>query len=279
MSSMRRGGAGGDDASAAISALFDRNGTERNFSAVLGVSGGGNWSALMGTFYMPAMRSSNGTNRSNSTNGSNMTNGSTNVMAEGPVYLPPVVVSCRVSRPSVDFGFELLVPAGGGACLAYVETCIAEECPADHDCADFDCELPPLAGDLTVVVDELRNPQGTVRIALVQDVDAWNSGMFLLEYEELPANMKTTVTIGGCVPPCSLPVVFPNMPFGAYGFCVHHDEDTNEEMTLNWVGLPKEGICCSNGATGGPWGGPRFSDAVFLHVGPTEERSSMWYFL
>ena len=51
------------------------------------------------------------------------------------------------------------------------------------------------------------------------------------------------------------------------GAFILHDEDENDKMKTNWVGMPKEGCGASNGASGGPSGGPSWGDAkVFLGI-------------
>ena len=41
----------------------------------------------------------------------------------------------------------------------------------------------------------------------------------------------------------------------------YHDKNDNLKMDTNWIGYPEEGAAASNGARGGPLGGPKWSDA------------------
>ena len=54
---------------------------------------------------------------------------------------------------------------------------------------------------------------------------------------------------------------FENIPAGSYAVAVLHDENKNEKMDFNLVGIPKEAYGFSNNAKGfmAP---PKFSDAA-----------------
>lgn len=43
-------------------------------------------------------------------------------------------------------------------------------------------------------------------------------------------------------------VRFSNLPYGTYAIAGLHDENYNEDMDYNWIGMPKEGYCFSNDA-------------------------------
>ena len=55
----------------------------------------------------------------------------------------------------------------------------------------------------------------------------------------------------------------PQVPPGEYALAVIHDENENDELDLNFLGIPKEGACASNNAKGfmRP---PRYRDATFV---------------
>ena len=57
-------------------------------------------------------------------------------------------------------------------------------------------------------------------------------------------------------------VIFKNIEIGIYAISVFHDQNDNKKMDTNFMGIPKEPIGCSNGATGfmGP---PKFKKAKF----------------
>jgi uncharacterized protein (DUF2141 family) len=57
-------------------------------------------------------------------------------------------------------------------------------------------------------------------------------------------------------------IIFQNIPYGKYAIAFLHDENDNDKMDFNFLGMPKEGYGASNNATGfmGP---PSFDDAAF----------------
>ena len=57
-------------------------------------------------------------------------------------------------------------------------------------------------------------------------------------------------------------LVIPGLPAGTYAVAVHHDENDNEKVDTNFLGIPTENFGASNNAKGfmGP---PSFDDAKF----------------
>jgi len=55
-------------------------------------------------------------------------------------------------------------------------------------------------------------------------------------------------------------VVFESIPAGEYAISVIHDENNNEELDLNFLGIPKEGFGFGNDAKGA-FGPPSFDKA------------------
>jgi uncharacterized protein (DUF2141 family) len=49
---------------------------------------------------------------------------------------------------------------------------------------------------------------------------------------------------------------------GNYAVSVHHDDNDNDKMDTNFIGIPKEPIGLSNGAVA-KFGPPKYKDAVF----------------
>ncbi|MBY0424188.1 MAG: DUF2141 domain-containing protein [Cytophagales bacterium] len=62
---------------------------------------------------------------------------------------------------------------------------------------------------------------------------------------------------------------FYNIPSGTYAVAVIHDENGNQDMDSNFMGIPKEGIGTSNDAKGN-FGPPKFADAKFEFNGTTK---------
>ncbi|UJH92794.1 DUF2141 domain-containing protein [Antarcticibacterium sp. 1MA-6-2] len=55
---------------------------------------------------------------------------------------------------------------------------------------------------------------------------------------------------------------FTNIPDGTYAITLIHDEDKNDELTKNFLGIPKEGYGASNDAPAN-FGPPKWKDAKF----------------
>jgi uncharacterized protein (DUF2141 family) len=55
---------------------------------------------------------------------------------------------------------------------------------------------------------------------------------------------------------------FSDLPYGIYAVSVLHDENSNNKMDTNFIGIPKEGFGASNNPRG-RMGPPLFDDAKF----------------
>ncbi len=51
-----------------------------------------------------------------------------------------------------------------------------------------------------------------------------------------------------------------SIPYGDYAISVHHDENNDDKVNSNWLGIPKEGLGASNDAKG-YFGPPSFEKA------------------
>lgn len=61
-------------------------------------------------------------------------------------------------------------------------------------------------------------------------------------------------------------VVFTGLPAGEYAVAILHDENDDQKMNKNIIGIPKEGYGFSNNAMG-TFGPPSFSNASFSYSG------------
>ena len=68
----------------------------------------------------------------------------------------------------------------------------------------------------------------------------------------------------------------PGVPVGAYAISVIHDENSNNALDTNFLGIPKEGIGTSNNAKA-RFGPPKWADARFEVQGATIQRIRMVY--
>jgi uncharacterized protein (DUF2141 family) len=112
--------------------------------------------------------------------------------------------------------------------------------------------------DLTVVVSNLRNAKGQVRIAL------WSGPKGFTDADAAVSETGQPAAEG------KVRFVFSGLSPGRYAVASFHDENGNGEFDRTWIGLPDEGLGFSNGA----WidlGPPDFEDAaVDLKGAPRE---------
>jgi uncharacterized protein (DUF2141 family) len=114
---------------------------------------------------------------------------------------------------------------------------------------------PPSAedarGSLTLVVPGLASNEGKVIIALFDSAESFGQDdAFLRSAFVEPENQQAVWTFG-------------DLPFGEYAFRLFHDENGNEKLDTNWVGIPKERYGFSNDARG-KFGPPSYEAAKFL---------------
>ena len=105
------------------------------------------------------------------------------------------------------------------------------------------------AADLTVEVSGAKSTQGTVSAALYNSADTWLKEPQKLQGARAPAAQPVTV------------LVFRNLPPGRYALSAFHDENGNEKVDTNVVGVPTERTGFSRDARG-RMGPAAFDDAV-----------------
>ncbi|RCT55171.1 DUF2141 domain-containing protein [Winogradskyella sp. KYW1333] len=101
---------------------------------------------------------------------------------------------------------------------------------------------------LTVNIEEANSNEGQMMIAL------YNSESDFLD--KIFKGAKSEISNNGCT------VSFENVPEGTYAVSIFHDENKNDKLDGNFIGIPKEDYGCSNNAKGfmGP---PKWKDAKF----------------
>ncbi len=102
---------------------------------------------------------------------------------------------------------------------------------------------------LTVVITDLNNDKGEVRIALCNSKENYESGNPFMKAAAKIRNNTATFT-------------FEKVPFGTYAVKFYHDENMNGKLDRNLFGMPKEDYGFSNNATGN-FGPASFEDAKF----------------
>jgi len=106
------------------------------------------------------------------------------------------------------------------------------------------------SGALSVVVENLRNDQGVVRLAL------WNGPDGFTEREAALMILRRPAANG------QVSFAFPDLPPGRYALAGYHDENGNDRFDQTWIGWPDEGLGFSNGAWIGVLGAPSFKAAA-----------------
>ena len=104
--------------------------------------------------------------------------------------------------------------------------------------------------DLTIVVQNIKNASGIVRLAL------WGGAEGFTVQEKALVRLVQPAVAG------ALAFRFDGLKPGIYALATYHDENGNSEMDRTWLGLPDEGLAFSNGA----WikfGPPSFEEAAF----------------
>ncbi len=105
-----------------------------------------------------------------------------------------------------------------------------------------------MAADLTVNISEIEQGKGHVLVALYADKEAYASGKASFASKVKADNEKETV-------------VFENLPDGEYSIKMYQDENGNNKLDFNMIGIPKEGYGFSNNV--GMFGAPDYVETKF----------------
>lgn len=90
------------------------------------------------------------------------------------------------------------------------------------------------AGELTVTITDIREAQGSLMVAVVDSDAAWNN------QAKPVAAQKVAATKG------EMTLRFADLPAGKYAVQVMHDENGNNQLDSNFLGIPSEGYGFSN---------------------------------
>ncbi len=111
------------------------------------------------------------------------------------------------------------------------------------------CVTAAQAGDLEITVENVQSANGTLRFALHNAGSDFPSSIS-------PIAVRSVEAVTG-----RQTVVFDNLPAGTYAVAVYHDENGNEKLDRNFVGIPKEGYGFSRNAASN-FGPPEFEQAA-----------------
>jgi uncharacterized protein (DUF2141 family) len=90
------------------------------------------------------------------------------------------------------------------------------------------------ADELTVTITDIRAAQGSMMVSLVDSDAAWNS-------KAKPVAAKKVAAEKG-----EMQFKFSDLPAGVYAVQVMHDENDNNKLDANFLGIPSEGYGFSN---------------------------------
>jgi len=90
------------------------------------------------------------------------------------------------------------------------------------------------AGDLTVTISDIREAKGSLMVALVNSDAAWKN-------EAAPVAVQKLSAAQG-----EVKLQFKDLAPGSYAVQVMHDENENQQLDTNFLGIPVEGYGFSN---------------------------------
>ena len=93
---------------------------------------------------------------------------------------------------------------------------------------------PAAAAELTVTIDGIRNDHGRVYVTLFDAPKAWLDAEHSLQDLSIEAR------------PGPVAITFHDIQPGRYAAVTFHDENGNNAMDFNFIGLPTEGYAFSN---------------------------------
>lgn len=105
---------------------------------------------------------------------------------------------------------------------------------------------------MSVEVHGVENSEGKISVAV------YNSSEDFLQFDKV-FKYKSTQAMKG-----STLLFIDNLPEGEYALAIFHDENGNDELDTNWLGIPKEAVGFSN-AKMKTFGPPKFKECV-VHV-------------
>ena len=104
---------------------------------------------------------------------------------------------------------------------------------------------------LRVQVDGVTSDAGYIMLAVYDKADSF------LNEEEILLGVRAKAISG------VTELQIDDLPEGKYALAIYHDENGNEKLDTNWLGIPKEPVGFSHSKMKA-FGPPRFKDCAFL---------------
>lgn len=116
---------------------------------------------------------------------------------------------------------------------------------------------PAVEEGIKVNIINLHNNKGYVLVSLFKNGEGYpNDPGKAFRKAKLPIQDKKAS------------ITFPGLPTSSYAIAILHDENDDQKMNKNFMGLPKEGYGFSNN-TSGVFGPPGYNKASFRHTANT----------
>ncbi len=109
----------------------------------------------------------------------------------------------------------------------------------------------PRTGDLTVIVSGLKSDKGDLKIGLFNSAGSFQGKSTKFRGSALPITGRRAQWL------------IEDVPLGEYAVKLFHDEDMDDRVDRNFIGMPSEDIGFSNHARIGLTGLPGFNRAKF----------------
>jgi uncharacterized protein (DUF2141 family) len=114
---------------------------------------------------------------------------------------------------------------------------------------------PVINQNLKVTITKLDSNNGVVLVSLFKEGSGFPDDAAKAFGKEKGYIVEKSATI-----------IFKSVPPGSYAVAILHDENNNQKMDKNMLGIPKEGYGFSNNASA-PFGPPSYKKASFTHTG------------
>jgi uncharacterized protein (DUF2141 family) len=105
--------------------------------------------------------------------------------------------------------------------------------------------------ELIIKISGMKNQNGKMNIALYNKLEGFNDPSYVFKDFFLLIDQSPMI------------VTIDSLPAGEYAFGIFHDENDNQILDQNFLGIPKEGFAFSNNAMGS-FGPPTYNQAKFM---------------
>lgn len=103
---------------------------------------------------------------------------------------------------------------------------------------------------LSIEIQGVKSSSGTINIAIYNQAEGFLKFDDVFKAERVAANKESTQ------------FTITDLPNGEYAVAIFHDENANDKLDTNWLGIPKESIAFSN-AKIKTFGPPSYKECAF----------------